>query len=292
MSKRDKNKRAKIYTRDDGITALEPIKNIKKIIHKPEDSGICSAFERTNKLSFIPFSTSEDDAFSFSGCIADKEDQSSTTVSGIILYHITPTRWNLIYCHTSKLIGYDRDLGCDFYDEPYAVITSGLDSFVDAIIKDMDQHLMDHPDLDPAVAHAMVNTMYDLDECGAKDFTVDIYIPPHICDLTGERYIRPSGEYMKVFDNPAMDIDFVPNKKVIAALRNAIVDDLPTHDLKTSYDYYNSLIEKYTDPSISNESYQPIDPRTSVKIRTTNHPRHDRRIRRDWDRRPSFRLYS
>ena len=277
------------YKRDDGMTAI-----------KPFNAATAKPFwipKPVQPISHdLPFQGNNSPLFNIQNGLPvfESADPDSNAIKGIVLYDIRPDNWTFIYCHTAKLMGYDRDYGTEFDAIPFAVLYQNIELYTDNILKSCDNALQEMDRDDPAVTE-LLQTMYDMDERSPKDFTVDIYIPPSTCDLTGERYIRPGGLFQHAFNNPVYDIDFTPSNDLKHYLNDAIEIGLPQQGLKTLLsieekaiaDFGGTYIEE--DSAFFDHGHTQNAPHDRSKPETRPLKDRERRASKDYDRFTTFR---
>ena len=176
-------------------------------------------------------------------------------IAGIVIYELTPDRFSIIYCHTSKLEGFLREDNkdgtqydiCDYYDVPAFNILENLANYVGNMIATADQMLVDGPHMPHEKARGIIGIMEKLSHCSSKDFTIDIYVPDQTCALTGELYLRPgtANTHYNGFNNPDYDEEHHASKAFIQYLREQIITELPKNGLKASYDRYAAMVRQY-----------------------------------------------
>ncbi len=240
------------FKRADGITAITPayperFKSAQSIDNFDDNLG-----------NHIPFTT---DTNTHKFCIRDAttitNPEDNTMVEGILAYEITPLSWTLVYVPTEKLYGHIQGIDdnrnrineFDFYETPIERIHSGFQQHVLDIMQGCVDYMNRHPSLSANVVDSIENTIRKLNQSKTTNFTIDVYIPPRICDLMGERYFRPGGEYYSAFDNPARhDIDFTPPRALIEFLHKKTTQHIPANGLRLSCDDYfeveNRMLEQ------------------------------------------------
>jgi hypothetical protein len=183
------------FRRPDGITEIVPVypENIRRP-HSTKHEMVLG--------HDLPFSEVNDKSkFCIRDSIAITDPHEQDIIEGIIVFEIRPESWTLIYVPTEKLRGfyYPEDVDrteldeFDYLNVPLERIYTGFKDHILAIMQACVDYMNENPDLSADAVGSIEETIQDLNRSTTKDFTVDIYIPPRICDLTGEIYLRPGG---------------------------------------------------------------------------------------------------
>ena len=276
------------FIREDGLRSIRPVRDFPALDVISDNSLTPALFTHD-----LPFQPDDNTLFCIRDSIPVFETADSNVVSGLLIYDIRPDNWTLIFCHTSKLNGYETFEGddgqkyglCDFYDLPLELILPRLSDYVQAIQAKCDQQLLTMDENHPTF-QALVNTVAAMDECASHDFTFDIYVPPQVCDLTGERYFRPGHSYGMLFDNPMLDADYETSFEFCEFLYKAVKFELPDHELETAYDVLKRFAQKQAE-----NTFPQTGPAEDHNIRQDSREgtTYERKRRPDWDRQLSFR---
>jgi len=112
----------------------------------------------------------------------------------------------------------------DYYDTPQAQFTDRFDYYLELMVEQCDKTLLDNPDLNQGDVEWIYETILDLSEATPRDFSFDIYVPPLLCDFTGEIYLRPGNQ---AFNNPKTDLEIKPPLEVKQFLHRVITEEIP-----------------------------------------------------------------
>jgi len=226
------------FERPDGLTEIFPV--------YPEN--IPTQKQEEEKLGhYVPFSDNENDSlFCIRDAIALPHPKDKTLITGLIAFEICPESWTLTYVHTEELNGFEQvqdDDGTmldefDFEYVPIERIHDGFQGHILQIMKSCVDYMNQHPELSNDQVDAIENTIRELNNSDTTHFIIDIYIPPKLCDLTGERYFRPGGELYRSYDNPIQNEDFEPSKIFKSFLCDIITKDIPELGLTLACDEY------------------------------------------------------
>jgi hypothetical protein len=239
----------------------------------------------------LPFSSdNKNSLFCIQDSIALCDPDDNTVVEGIIAFEIRPESWTLIYVPTEKLMGFNWEIDdegtqlqeFDYLHTPIERIHTGFQNHVLGIMQSCVDYMNSHPELSADIVDGIENTIRELNASSSTDFTVDIYLPPRICDLTGERYFRPGGELYSIFDNPSNDVDFDPSNSFKAFLKKIVTTDINQHGLTLSCDHYfpveNRMIEQEKQRELVNIKLQELC--LSGKFKVVQHPQDIRETQR------------